>query len=66
MDEAQSELNVQRARADMNNADNIIWSIAHSLILYQRPQYTAVKENLANIGSWGFQSRNFATVGFTG
>jgi peptide/nickel transport system substrate-binding protein len=65
MDKAQSELNVQQARADMNEADNLIWSIAHSLILYQRPQYTAVKANLANIGSWGFQSRNFATVGFT-
>lgn len=65
MDKAQAELNVQQARADMNDADNIIWNIAHSLVLYQRPEYTAVKANLANIGSWGFQSRDFTKVGFT-
>ena len=36
----------------------------HSLILYQRPQMTGVKSNLANIGSFGFQSTEYPDVGF--
>ena len=66
MDDAQSELDVTKARADMNKADKIVWDNAHSLVLYQRPQYTAVKSNLANIGSFGFQSRDYTKIGFSG
>jgi len=65
MDDAQSELDVAKARADMNDADKVVWDNVHSLIIYQRPQYTAVKSNLANIGSFGFQSRDYTKIGFT-
>lgn len=65
MDSAQGELDVTKARADLNDADKVVWDNVHSLIIYQRPQYSAVKSNLANIGSFGFQSRDYTLMGFT-
>jgi len=65
MDDAQAELDPAKARADLNKADRVVWDNVHSLIIYQRPQYTAVRRNLANIGSFGFQSRDYTTIGFT-
>lgn len=65
MDKAQGELDVTKARADLNDADKVVWDNVHSLIIYQRPQYSAVKSNLANIGSFGFQSPDYTIMGFT-
>lgn len=64
LDRAQSELDPAAARADLTRADRLIWQAAHSLVVYQRPQYTAVRANLANIGSWGLRSPDFTTIGF--
>lgn len=64
MSQAQEQVDLNRARALLNEADGLIWNEVHSLILYQRPQMTGVKSNLANIGSFGFQSTDYPDVGF--
>lgn len=64
MARAQEELSPVRARALINQADRLIWDEVHSLVLYQRPQITAVKANLANIGSGGFKTTPLRDVGF--
>lgn len=66
MDDAQGDLDLTKARAALNAADKVVWDNVHSLIIYQRPQYSAVKSNLANIGSFGFQTRDYTIMGFTG
>ena len=48
----------------LNQADKLIWQEGHSLTLYQRPQITAVKASLANVGSYGFQSIPYTDIGF--
>jgi peptide/nickel transport system substrate-binding protein len=64
MSQAQEQVDLSRARALLNEADGLIWNEVHSLILYQRPQMTGVKSNLANIGSFGFQSTEYPDIGF--
>ena len=64
MSQAQEQVDLGRARALLNEADGLIWNEVHSLILYQRPQMTGVKSNLANIGSFGFQSTEYPDIGF--
>src|SRR5204862_2000430 len=54
MARAQEELSPTRARALINQADGLVWAEVHSVVLFQRPQVTAVKSNLANMGSFGF------------
>lgn len=48
----------------LNEADELIWQEGHSLTLFQRPQITAVRSSLANVGSFGFQSIAYADIGF--
>lgn len=48
----------------LNEADALLWQEGHSLPLFQRPQLTAVRASLANVGSYGFQSIPFADIGF--
>jgi peptide/nickel transport system substrate-binding protein len=64
MNRAQEVLDPGRARELVNEADKLVWSEVHSLILYQRPQITASTATLANIGSWGFKSPLFQDIGF--
>jgi glutathione transport system substrate-binding protein len=64
MSSAQEQLDLAKARDLMNQADKLVWDEVHSLVLYQRPQITAVKANLANMGSFGFQSTIYHDVGF--
>ena len=64
MSRAQEQLNLSRARALINQADRLVWEEVHSLPLYQRPQITAVKANLANMGSFGFKSTIYQDIGF--
>ena len=62
---AAAELDIRKAHADMNAADQVVWTNVHSLPLYQRPDYTVARANLANIGSFGFQTPDFTAMGFT-
>lgn len=61
---AQGELDLARARDMMNEADRLIWEEVHSLTLYQRPEITAVRQNLANTGSFGLKSAAYEDIGF--
>ncbi|MGD7788450.1 ABC transporter family substrate-binding protein [Propionibacteriaceae bacterium Y1700] len=47
-----------------NQVDKILWEQVHTLPLYQRPQNTGVKKNLANFGSFGMASRDWTKVGY--
>jgi peptide/nickel transport system substrate-binding protein len=64
MASAQEELDLAKARELLNQADKLVWDEVHSVILYQRPQITATKENLANFGSFGFKSTIYPDIGF--
>ncbi|MDQ3849197.1 MAG: ABC transporter family substrate-binding protein [Actinomycetota bacterium] len=48
----------------INRADALVWDEVHSLILYQRPQITAVKATLGNVGSEGLAYRRYEDIGF--
>ncbi len=63
---AQEDLEPASAREMLNQADELIWQEVHSLVLYQRPQITAVKANLANMGSFGFKTAIYQDIGFAG
>ncbi|MDN5726548.1 MAG: ABC transporter family substrate-binding protein [Propionibacteriales bacterium] len=47
-----------------NQVDKLLWENVHTLPLYQRPQNTAVKKNLANYGSFGMASVDWTKVGY--
>jgi peptide/nickel transport system substrate-binding protein len=49
-----------------NKIDQAIWQEGFSLPLYQRPDATGTKANLANYGSFGFAEPDWTKVGFTG
>jgi peptide/nickel transport system substrate-binding protein len=65
MDRAEGTLNPVQARALINEADAGIWDEVHSIILFQLPQLTAVRSNLANVGSFGFAQPDYTKIGFT-
>lgn len=48
----------------LRKADARIWAAAGSIPLYQRPQLTAVRKNLANVGAFGFQTPVYEDMGF--
>jgi peptide/nickel transport system substrate-binding protein len=48
----------------VRKADARIWATAASIPLYQRPQLTATRTNLANAGSWGFQTPVYEDMGY--
>ncbi|GII79863.1 hypothetical protein Sru01_48450 [Sphaerisporangium rufum] len=64
MRKASSDLNPERARADANEADALIWRQVNVLPLYQRPQNWAVKASVANLGAPGFHTLRYADIGF--
>ncbi|MFL5821213.1 MAG: ABC transporter family substrate-binding protein [Solirubrobacteraceae bacterium] len=64
MSRAQEELDLGRARDLINQADRLVWDEVHSIVLFQRPQITAVKSSLANMGSFGFKSTIYQDIGF--
>ncbi len=47
-----------------NQADKLVWQAGHSMINYQRPNVTATDKKLANMGSFGFTSLDYTTIGF--
>lgn len=53
-DQANTELDRERAVEIANQIDALIWQEVHSLTLYQRPEIYATREGLANFGAFGF------------
>ena len=65
MNQAEQTLDPNQAFNFANQADAQIWNEVHSIVMYQRPQMTAVKSNLANVGSFGFAQPDYTKIGFT-
>ncbi|MEW2565364.1 ABC transporter family substrate-binding protein [Streptomyces sp. NPDC047070] len=63
-DQAVAELDADESRALVRKADARIWAAAASIPLYQRPQLTASRNNLANAGAFGFQTPAYEDMGF--
>ncbi len=64
-DEANAELDREKAIAIANHIDALLWEEVHSLALYQRPDLWATRRDLANIGAFGFsQPRVYQDMGW--
>ncbi|GAA3501235.1 hypothetical protein GCM10019016_083420 [Streptomyces prasinosporus] len=55
-DQAVATLDDSERRALLRKADSRIWAAAGSIPLYQRPQLTAARRDLANAGAFGFRT----------
>ena len=64
MDKAEETLDKDQAFTYTNQADALVWKEVHSIVMYQRPQLTAVNKNLANVGSYGFAQPDYTKIGF--
>ncbi|MDT0377967.1 ABC transporter family substrate-binding protein [Streptomyces sp. DSM 42041] len=62
---AVGELDREERQDLLSRADSRIWAAAGSVPLYQRPQLVAVREDLANIGAYGFQTPRYQDIGRT-
>ncbi|KES04088.1 hypothetical protein BU52_26950 [Streptomyces toyocaensis] len=63
-DQAIGTLDDAERHALIRKADSRIWAAAGSIPLYQRPQLTAVRKNLANAGAFGFRTPVYEDMGF--
>ncbi|MFE6173411.1 ABC transporter family substrate-binding protein [Streptomyces sp. NPDC056464] len=63
-DEALATLDESESRALIRKADSRIWAAAGSIPLFQRPQLTAARTNVANAGAFGFGTPVFEDMGF--
>lgn len=63
--QASSELDRSKVITLGNQIDALIWQEVHSITLYQRPQITVERSNLANFGAFGFATPNYEDIGFT-
>ena len=63
-DQAIATLDEEEGRSLVRKADARIWAAAGSIPLYQRPQLTAARSNLANTGAFGFQTPVYEDMGF--
>ncbi|MEZ3177646.1 ABC transporter family substrate-binding protein [Streptomyces pimonensis] len=63
-DQAVTTLDDSERRALLRKADSRIWAAAGSIPLYQRPQLTAARRNLANAGAFGFRTPVYEDMGF--
>ncbi|MFH8443844.1 ABC transporter family substrate-binding protein [Streptomyces sp. NPDC018026] len=63
-DRALATLDQKEARDLLRKADSRIWAAAGSVPLYQRPQLTAARKNLANAGAFGFGTPVYEDMGF--
>ncbi len=63
--QASAELDEQRKIELANEADQEIWAVGHSLLLYQRPNIIATRSNVANFGAKGFAEVKYRQIGFT-
>jgi peptide/nickel transport system substrate-binding protein len=62
---AQADLNPAQAIKDTNAVDAQIWQEAGVIPFYQRPDFVAVKSNIANYGAFGFADTVYQNIGFT-
>jgi peptide/nickel transport system substrate-binding protein len=65
MTRGEQSVDREKALGFVNRADAQLWSAVHSIILYQRPQITAAKATLANLGSKGLGYDVYEDIGFT-
>ncbi|MGY0492007.1 ABC transporter substrate-binding protein [Streptomyces sp. WG-D5] len=63
-EQAVGELDEEKARSLVRQADERIWAAAGSIPLYQRPELVAAKANLVNAGAFGFQQPSYEDIGF--
>jgi peptide/nickel transport system substrate-binding protein len=64
LERAGSELDASARRTLTARADERIWAAAGSIPLYQRPEVVALRTTVANAGAFGFQTPDFADLGF--
>jgi peptide/nickel transport system substrate-binding protein len=62
--QANAELDPVKQAALVNQIDQELWSLGHSLLLYQRPDAVAVKKNVVNFGAKGFAEYDYTKIGF--
>ena len=62
--EVTQELDPAKAIEKANEIDKLIWEEVHSLTMYQRPEIWAGKQNLANMGAYGFASIIYEDIGW--
>jgi len=62
--EVTQELDPAKAIEKANEIDKLIWAEVHSLTTYQRPDIWAAKQNLANMGAYGFASIIYEDIGW--
>ncbi|MFC7990013.1 ABC transporter family substrate-binding protein [Streptomyces pilosus] len=63
-DQAIGTLDDAERHALIRKADSRIWAAAGSIPLFQRPQLTAARTNLANAGAFGLRTPVFEDMGF--
>jgi peptide/nickel transport system substrate-binding protein len=63
--QANAELDPVKQRALINQIDQELWNVGHSLLTYQRPDAFAVKNNVVNFGAKGFADYDYTMIGFT-
>ncbi|GGW63748.1 ABC transporter family substrate-binding protein [Streptomyces griseoloalbus] len=63
-DQAITTLDDSERRSLLRKADSRIWAAAGSIPLFQRPQLTAARKNLANVGAFGFRTPVYEDMGF--
>ncbi|MFB9463683.1 ABC transporter family substrate-binding protein [Streptomyces cinereospinus] len=63
-EQAAATLDEEESRDLVRKADSRIWAAAGSIPLYQRPQLTAARRNLANTGAFGFRTPVYEDMGF--
>jgi peptide/nickel transport system substrate-binding protein len=63
-DEALVTLDDGKRRELMRKADARIWAGAASIPLYQRPQLTAARPRLVNVGAFGFRTPVYEDMGY--
>ncbi|RJQ80245.1 ABC transporter family substrate-binding protein [Pseudonocardiaceae bacterium YIM PH 21723] len=62
---AATEVDEAKRAALLNQADHELFELGHSLPLFQKVQFIAVRSNLANFGAFGFGETDYAAIGFT-
>lgn len=63
-DQAVATLDEGKSASLVRKADARIWAAGGSIPLFQRPQLTAVKKTVANLGAFGFQTPLYEDMGF--
>lgn len=59
------EMDVEKRRQLTNEVDKLIWDNVHTLPIYNRVLFTGVPKNLANFGSFGISTEQYAKIGYT-